>query len=106
MESYRKYPYAHYSLGSRPVINNEIIDRNVGKLLDLITNTPDITTEQLKHIQDVIQEKIKQKETFFLVPSENENKKESSKRVSFTASTKKGGKNKRKKNNKTKRRKH
>lgn len=105
MESYRKYPYAHYSLSSRPVINNEIIDRNVSKLLDLITNNPDITSEQLKNIQDVIQEKIKQKETFFLVPSENQNRKESSKRVSFAASTKRGGKKKRK-NNKTKRRKH
>lgn len=106
-DNYKTYPYAHYSLGSKPKITNESIDQQIANILELLNNNPDLSTEQLQFLESKIKNKIEEKEKKYLVPSSVEpTKKNTTKRVGFAEGTKAGGKRRRKtRKNRTKYRK-
>jgi hypothetical protein len=106
--NYRTYPYAHYSLGSKPKITNETIDQQISNILNFLNNNPNLSTEQLQFIQSKIKNKIEEKQSKYLVPSSVEpNQKNTTKSVRFEEGTKAGGKRRRKtRKNRRKNRKH
>ena len=106
--SYRTYPYARYSLGSKPKITNEIIDKKIANILELLNNNPDLNNKQLQFLQSKIKNYIEEKQKRYLVPSsENLNQKNTTQRVRFEEGTKAGGKRRKKtRKNRRKNRKH
>lgn len=97
-EEYKRYPYDHFSRGSKPKITVENIDTHVAQILDLINNTPDITDKQLEYIQNKIKDKIREKQKYYLA-SQNDKPVEKQTLVRFSESTKKGGKTRRRRYN-------
>ena len=89
-KEYKQYDYAHHSLGSKPAITTEIIDTQIANILDLLNKYPNISTEQLKLLENKIKEKIQEKEDKYLVPSTNQQT--TARRVNFVEGTKHGGK--------------
>ena len=95
----KPYPYAHYSLGSKPKITSDIIDEQIAKLMDLLNQYPTSDINQLKTIEKKIKDKIKEKEDKYLIPTSEAISKNTTKRVGFSEETKLGGK--KRKNRKT-----
>ena len=100
----KPYPYAHYSLGSKPKITSDIIDQQIAKLMNLLNDYPTADINKLKVIEKKIKDKIKEKEDNYLI-STSEPIRNSTKRVGFIEGTKLGGK-KRKSRKTRKNRKH
>jgi hypothetical protein len=91
-EDYQAYPYAHYSLGSKPKITSDTIDAQIAFILEMINKNPDISVEQLKFLESKIKDKIQQKVNTYLAPSMTESTKKNTRKVGFVEGTKLGGK--------------
>jgi uncharacterized protein YllA (UPF0747 family) len=103
-QGYKHYDYAHYRLGSKPVITTETIDNQIAGILNFLNDNPDLNMEQLKFLESKIKEKIQEKEEKYLIPIENTHP--TSRKIGFVQGTKLGGKKKRTRKNRYKRRKN
>jgi len=89
--NHKPYDYSHYSLGSKPSITTEKIDTEIAHVLNLLNEHPDVTKEQLIYLENVIKQKIQEKEDKYLIPSRNTQTTQD-RRIQFAEGTKNGGK--------------
>jgi hypothetical protein len=97
--SYRRYPYKHHSLGSRPKISNSLLDESIATALELVNKHPEITNNQLEIIESKIKDFSRKKNKLYLEPTEKTTTPKSRK-IKFAPGTKLGGKKYTKRNKK------
>lgn len=102
--SYRRYPYKHHKLGSRPLVSSVLIDESIANVLELVNKHPEITDKQLKTIESKIKGFTKKKNTFSFNQRKSSPKFSiKTKKLTFAPGTKQGGKKGTKRNKKSKR---
>ena len=69
-ESYKRYPYKHHSLKSRPKYSAFVLDESIATALELINNHPELTDKQLKIVESAIKDYANKKNTMYLESSE------------------------------------
>jgi hypothetical protein len=100
--SYRRYPYKHHKLGSRPKYSNFLLDESIANALDLVNNHPEVTDKQLKIIESKIKDFSTKKKNLYLEPVVSSGK-QKTRKITFSQGTKQGGKKGTKRNKKSKR---
>ena len=100
--SYRRYPYKHYSLGSKPKYSSTILDERIANALDLLNNNPELNDKKIKIIESKIKDYTNKKNNLYLEPNESNSKQKTTK-ITFAQVTKKGGKKTRNNKKRTKR---
>jgi hypothetical protein len=100
--SYRRYPYKHHKLGSRPKYSNFILDESIATALELVNKHPEVTDKQLKIIESKIKDISNKKEKLYLEPVVS-SVKQKTRKITFSPGTKQGGKKGTKRNKKPKR---
>ncbi len=100
--SYRRYPYKHHKLGSRPKYSNFLLDESIATALELVNNHPEVTDKQLKIIESKIKDFSTKKKKLYLEPVVSSGK-QKTRKITFSQGTKQGGKKGTKRNKKSKR---
>ena len=100
--SYRRYPYKHHKLGSRPKYSNFLLDESIATALELVNNHPEVTDKQLKIIESKIKDFSTKKKNLYLEPVVSSGK-QKTRKITFSKGTKQGGKKGTKRNKKSKR---
>lgn len=93
--SYRRYPYKHHKLGSKPVVLSVILDESIANVLELVNKHPEITDKQLKTIESKIKSFAKKKNTYSFSQRNTTPKlseKPKTQKITFAPGTKLGGK--------------
>ena len=100
--SYRRYPYKHHKLGSRPKYSNFLLDESIATALELVNNHPEVTDKQLKIIESKIKDISNKKGKLYLEPVVSSGK-QKTRKITFSQGTKQGGKKGTRRNKKSKR---
>ena len=104
--------YSLYHKNSKPYINSAILDeednKQIARMLEMINNENNVTDKQLKIIENAIKNRLSKtntlKQQYYLT---GDNSKPKTQRISFSSSTKLGGKTRKsKKSKKSRRNKH
>lgn len=102
--TYRRYPYKHHKLGSKPLVSSKLLDESIANVLELVNEHPEITDKQLKTIESKIKGFAKKKSAFSFSQRKSSPKSSpKSRKIKFAPGTKLGGKKYTKKNKKQKR---
>ena len=99
--SYRRYPYKHHKLGSRPKYSNFLLDESIATALELVNNHPEVTDKQLKIIESKIKDISNKKGKLYLEPVVSSGK-QKTRKITFSQGTKQGGKKGTRRNKKSK----
>lgn len=99
--SYRRYPYKHHKLGSKPLVSSTLLDESIANVLELVNKYPEITDKQLKTIESKIKGFAKKKSAFSFSQRKSSPKSTpKSRKIQFAPGTKLGGKKYTKRNKK------
>jgi hypothetical protein len=99
---YKPYPYKHHKLGSRPKYSNFLLDESIATALELVNNHPEVTDKQLKIIETKIKDYSTKKKNLYLEPIVSSGK-QKTRKITFSSTTKHGGKKTRNNRKRTRR---
>jgi hypothetical protein len=97
---YRRYPYSHHKLGSKPKYSVKILDEKIASALEFINSHPTLDNKQLNYIESKIKEYNDKKKLMYLESNE-ESFKPKTRKITFAPGTKAGGKKQSRKNKKS-----